>query len=483
MKIRIQPRDIEVPEDNPFRDDLLGRKEQVDILTHLIRGFEGPCVLAVDAAWGTGKTTFLRMWSQHLRNEGIPVVEFNAWETDFSGEPFVALSTELTEGLHEHAKNDEKLTRKIAETKRVAIEVLRRAFPSAIRLATAGLLDLNALTEKEVGQVLGSVAKEKLSEYHEAQKSVKAFRHKLQDLAKTLAKSGKNPPLIVVIDELDRCRPTYSVELLEVAKHLFSVDHIVFVLAVNRRELAHSIKSLYGRDFDATGYLGRFIDIDFELPEPERGAFIDAVLNAVQIDRYFSRTKDGDARLAYEDVRDLLHGFFGGDGLSLRRIAQAIHRLGLVLASLQSDQRSFARTAVVALILRTIDADLYHRFYNGDATDLEVVDKVFAPTGVVSVAKEEVRLTFEWTLLLAGREVSGLTDSPLSQKYSKLLHAEESNPSVPNSDRERAQEINQWIENLPRGGLYIGFRVSVQRIELLSSGLIPEESRTRLGDS
>ena len=477
MKIRIQPREIDVPEDDPFRHDLLGRKEQVDILTHLIRGFEGPCVLAVDAAWGTGKTTFLRMWSQHLHNEGFSVVEFNAWETDFSGEPFVALTTELTEGLHRYTKNDEKLTTKIAETKTVATEVLRRALPSAIRLATAGLLDLNALTEKELGQVLGSFAKEKLSEYHEAQKSVKAFRHKLQDLAKTLAKSGKNSPLMVVIDELDRCRPTYSVELLEVAKHLFSVDRIVFVLAVNRRELAHSIRSLYGRDFDATGYLRRFIDIDFELPDPERNTFIDAVLNSIQIDRYFERTHDRTARKDYSEVKELIHGFFGGSELSLREVAQAIHRLGLVMASLHSEQLSYAITAVVALILRTIDRDLYDRFHSGEATDLEVVEGVFVPSGAISMVKDETRYIFERMIMLAAREVSNSADSPLLKRYNSLLEdLDETDRKSQDPEQKRAKHLVDWVE-WSKGAhpVTVGFRVSVQRIELIHSGLFGQQ--------
>ena len=58
--------------------------------------------MAIDAAWGNGKTTFLRIWTQYLRNHKFPVVEFNAWETDFSGDPFVALSTELTDGLKKY---------------------------------------------------------------------------------------------------------------------------------------------------------------------------------------------------------------------------------------------------------------------------------------------------------------------------------------------------------------------------------------------
>ena len=127
MGIRIQPREIEVPEADPFRNDLLGRRESVEVLTHLVGSLEGPCVLAVDAAWGNGKTTFLRIWAQYLRKQEFPIVTFNAWETDFSEDPFVALSTELTEGLQEY--DDELLVTKIADTKERAKEVLRRAVP------------------------------------------------------------------------------------------------------------------------------------------------------------------------------------------------------------------------------------------------------------------------------------------------------------------------------------------------------------------
>ena len=158
MGIRIQPREINVPENDPFKNDLLGRKESVEVLTHLVGSLEGPCVLAVDAAWGSGKTTFLRIWAQYLRNQGFPVVEFNAWETDFVGDPFVSLSTELTEGLR--AYTDETLATKIDNTRKVAKEVIRRAFPGAIRIATGGILDLAPLFEKELGQAIASYAED-----------------------------------------------------------------------------------------------------------------------------------------------------------------------------------------------------------------------------------------------------------------------------------------------------------------------------------
>ena len=225
MGIRIQPLPIDIPEDDPFKNDLLGRKDTVDVLTHLLGSIEGPCVLAVDAPWGTGKTTFLKMWSQHLRNNNFRVVEFNAWETDFSEDPFVAISAELTNRLHDDT--DTSLSEKINVAKKAATKVALRAIPGLIRVATAGILDVAPLLEKEIGEAIASYAKDKLAQYQETRQFVEEFKISLQDLAATVASSNEGRPLVLVIDELDRCRPSYAVELLEVAKHLFSVDYIV----------------------------------------------------------------------------------------------------------------------------------------------------------------------------------------------------------------------------------------------------------------
>ena len=476
MGIRIQPREIDVPEDDPFKNDLLGRKEPADVLAHLVGSLEGPCVLAVDGAWGSGKTTFLRIWAQHLRNHGFPVVEFNAWETDFAGDPFVSLSTELTEGLR--AYTDETLATKIDNTRTVAKEVIRRAVPGLIRVATAGILDVNPLLEKELGQALASAAEKRLSDYQEAQKSIKKFRRVLQDMAGTVSKSRGNRPLIVVIDELDRCRPSYAVELLEVAKHLFAVDRIVFVLAVNRSELAHSIKALYGGDFDAVGYLRRFFDVDFRLPDPERKAFIGAMLDAIRIDDYFGRTQDDAARKQADVARNLLQVFFRMPDLSLRRIAQAVHRLGLVFASLRSDRKAFSLMAVVTLIVRTIDPMLYHQFVNGEVSDLKIVETVLGRADAEALQENRSGSWFEAVIIAAAREEAALCHyprpiSPLLQRYKAASHTEGGE-----ADRDHAQEVIELLEFLERSlrdsQPSVGFRHSVKRLELLSPDLIDE---------
>ena len=482
--MRIQPNDIEVPAYDPFQHDLLDRKESVEVLTHLVRSFEGPCVLAVDAAWGNGKTTFLRIWRQHLLNLGFPVVQFNAWETDFAGDPFLALSTELTDGLREYAGPDDKIDAKLDATRKLAKKVMRRAIPGIIRAVTAGILDVNPLLEKELAGTLASVAENRFSEYKSAKDSIAEFRSALQDIADTLAKCRDNRTLIVMIDELDRCRPSYAVELLEVAKHFFSVNRIVFVLAVNRSELAHSIKALYGTKFDAIGYLRRFVDIDFRLPDPDRANFINSALAQIRIDEYFSRTKDKQAGATREDMRNMVQVFFRTPNLSLRQIGQSIHRLGLVFASLRSDQYSFALSAVVALIFRTIDADLYHQFCRHEISDRDAMDKLFEKLGGASPPLKHERSLFEAIVIAGWCEMAhpqGLfgesIDSPLYVRYKEEYDEQTEVNEVNKPKLKHAATVFDVADKFclppyPYGRL--GFLHSVSRVELLSDGLIQE---------
>ena len=490
MGIRIRPREIEITEEEPFRNDLLDRRESVEVLTHLIESIEGPCVLAVDAAWGTGKTTFLAMWAHHLRKIKFPVVEFNAWETDFSGDPFIALSTELVKGTKDNP-NKKDLTEEINSMKKLAEQLLKLATSGVVRSLTGGILNIDQLLENQPGPVPQYSTENRLNEYLDAKECIKEFKRVLQNLAVALSESHENRPLIVVIDELDRCRPSYAVELLEVVKHLFGVNRIVFVLAINRSELAHSVRALYGSGFDADNYLRRFFDFDFQLPEPERKAFINSMIDAVNIKEYFQRTSDKNVDVKI--LPFLMQAFFGDPDLSLRTIAQAIHRLGLVFASLRNDQPSFIPMAVVLLIIRTIDSDLYYKFIHGEITDSEAVKTVFDRPGVKDLQWKREGSLFEAVMVLGahGRDNESFLDiieSPLYKKYKDFYekHKDLADAESKNPDYERAYNVLLWVDKLripySRGNT-LGFEESVQRLELLTAFLIDEPSEATSQDS
>lgn len=482
MRFRIQPKEVEIPEQDPFKNDLLGRQEPAEVLTQMLRSIEGPCVLAVDAPWGAGKTTFLNMLARHLRNQEFPVVEFNAWETDFTSDPFLALSEELTNGVREYTVGP--LGDEIEKVKSAAKDVVRLAVPSVIRLATAGILDISPLIEKEAGQALASFAKKRLSEYLDARTSLQTFRASLGEFATRLAESKHNLPLIVVVDELDRCRPSYAVELLETAKHLFMVDGIVFVLAVNRSELAHSIRAVYGGEFDALGYLRRFFDIDFYLPDAKRQPFIEETLRAAGITDYFrNRSRSRTLGDNYESIRNWLMELFSGSDLSLRRIAQTIHRLGLTYASLPKNSPSLALAATTAAVMRTLNPNLYGRFMRREAEDREAIEYLISrgprpERSQIDHYLEAVIIVAAMELRNPGRDLFGVDPSPLLAEYHEEAdRARQSGDNDAAATRARSiiGIIGQIRDSslLGHGGL--GFEEAARRLELLSPSLIGDD--------
>lgn len=444
MKIRLQPIEVDVPECDPFQKDLLDRKNLATTLTQLVDAIEGPCVMAIDAPWGAGKTTFLKMWSQQLRNKGFPVVDFNAWETDHAEDPFVALASEIKDRLKYF--DDESLKKRIEETAEAAKHVALRAIPGIIRLVTAGVLDVTPIT-KEAGKLLASYAERRLEQYKEDQKSLDTFREKLHAMANAL-----HHPLVILIDELDRCRPPYAIALLEIAKHLFGTDHVIFVLAVNRSQLGHSVRALYGSDFDAIGYLRRFFDIDFTLPEPDRMKFIQDLLQQVGV----KDIKNGNGQFV------LLAKAFGSSTLSLRQVNQAIHRIGLVARSLRT-VRAWITTSA-AVVIRTIDIDLYRRFSDGALSDLDLVNAIHKKVNIRHAQLEAV-------IIMAAKEIDCRRRNMMyDQEITTLLMARYQEQSKTSGHaRTVINYLNDYeksdLSSMSRNGL--GFVEATRRVDLL----------------
>ena len=489
MRTRIKPNDIEVPADKPFRHDTLDRRESVEILVRLIRSVESPTVFGIDADWGNGKTTFLRILQRLLEEASVPAVSLNAWASDYVSDPFTAIATELTDSLRRADETDSEARGKIDEGLKRAQAVMKTRGPAILRSLVAEL----PVAGKALGELVDGFAdqlvEDRVSGYRDARKSVEMFKKALQEMAGAVSAEREQPLLVVMIDELDRCRPSYAVELLEVAKHLFSVDGIVFVVAVNRTQLAHSVRALYGSKFDARGYLGRFFDVDFRLPDPDRSRFITETIQAVGIRAYLDRTPDHDGSAEFSTLESLLKFFLGAGIVNLRTVARTIHHLGMVYAAL-ADKRLVLGTITAALVvLRTLDRNLYYRFVDGRASDVEVAD------GVAEGLEPKVRsrrglerATFEACVIASQMERDGGDDidlqnragTPLLQRYKTMVADQEggAKPAV-GTEEEHAANVLRMLRSIRRdftSDYGVHFRATVQRIELLSSELGKQQS-------
>ncbi len=92
----------------------------------------------------------------------------------------------------------------------------------------------------------------------------KEVKKRFKDNLKNLSSEKK---IIIFIDELDRCRPDFAIETLEIVKHYFDIPNIVFVLSLDIEQLSHSIATCYGQNMDSSGYLRRFIDFQVNIPK------------------------------------------------------------------------------------------------------------------------------------------------------------------------------------------------------------------------
>ncbi len=432
QKYPVQPRRLPVSAEDPYEHDQLNRRETGEILTRLVSNIEGPCVIALDAGWGAGKTTFLRMWTESVRNE-FPVVMFNAWETDFSGNPFLSLSEELLETLQSMDSEDvDKLRSAAREVTRWSSSILH-PLSSALLNDIPGGSVIKASVDA-VKTINENFSEDGLSQYGERKKAIREFKETLKQSAAKLSELHEGQPLLIVIDELDRCRPSYAVELLETAKHLFDIDGITFVLALNRCEMEHSVRAIYGTGFDSERYLRRFFDIDLLLPDVDRKSFIEEQLRESNIGTYLyasgpyfnpGNLDDRERQI----IKGWLTEFLGSTSFDLRTVQQSLRRLGAVLTMRGLEKRIFLRQAVFAVILRALDNDLYRRLIAGDVTDKELSDVIFNRTSDKFRTNDElyggrIQLEIEIIQLARGTQRKHKQDieTPLLDHYQSVVN-------------------------------------------------------------
>lgn len=247
-----------------FSEDLLNRKQIAENLLQILKNNNDIRVLAIDSRWGTGKTTFVKMWSQLISEnykEENETMYFNAWENDFVNEPIVSLLAELEKQMNEKNSHIKNIFEKGKDKVKPFVQIGGKI---GLKYLTKGVLDnvtWSDLTEEGVQELSKKIGDLIFKEVETAKKSRKALKEDLINFQKNI-----NKKVIVFVDELDRCRPTYAIELLETIKHIFDIDNFIFVVSLDKEQLSQSIKTIYGQGMDSEGYLKRFFDLEYNLP-------------------------------------------------------------------------------------------------------------------------------------------------------------------------------------------------------------------------
>ena len=264
---RDQRPDFSLPE------DLLKREALVTNLNKMLFGDaeqkDGRALeetVAICGGWGTGKTWFVQTWCEHLEQNNLArVVYLSAWKNDYGDDPIVSLLQQIQKDL-----DVDKCT-----VNRIRTWIKKQ---SAYLLPTgrvvAGLL-LDGGWREVALAVFNSIRKRKKNEDQKREKALKELKQLLRDIAEPA-------PLIVFVDELDRCRPLHAIAMLERIKHIFQDSGITFVLSIDKTNLKKSIQSVYGQ-IDADDYLRRFFEIEYHLPQIPSTRFVTSLFSKEEL--------------------------------------------------------------------------------------------------------------------------------------------------------------------------------------------------------
>lgn len=287
-----------------WQDDLLGRRQEARFLANFLAhkyntmsrtGEDEAYTIAIDGGFGEGKSFFLRRLQKELaRNH--PVAFIDAWADDTADQPLTALMCAIEEAVEPYLKRTgpiKKLWNKVQDerwtlAKIAALGLAKRG--AGLLITKTGVDELESTltgkdkstdearenaesVEEALDRIADVYAKKQVNSFIERRNSIKQFKENMSKLILNLNinDDGNNihiqPPIFIIVDELDRCRPTYAVKLLEEVKHLFAIRGIIFIFGTHLEALTHSVRSLYGLEYPAELYMKRFIKRVYKLKE------------------------------------------------------------------------------------------------------------------------------------------------------------------------------------------------------------------------
>lgn len=314
MKVLIPPiyeRNLDA--DDPLSNDLFGRKFFADNLSRLFQHTDDGLVITINSRWGDGKTSFIHFWKDRISQKSIFIpIYYDAFRNDFSDDAFLSIATSIQESLEKKLANDgfnPKNKKQLESLKKSSKDISKGLLKSSVGYATRVIASTIIKDEKILDDIdsfsqklLFKTLEEDVDNRFDAFQAQKALVEDYQNTLKAILKGDSKEPLKVIffVDELDRCRPDFAIQVIEKIKHLFSINNVFFVLAINKEQLLNTFTSVYGLQGENSEiYLQKFIHLETELP-PMHGlshesendvlsSYIESLLSYCEISQHYGK--------------------------------------------------------------------------------------------------------------------------------------------------------------------------------------------------
>ena len=283
--------------------------------------------MVIDGSWGTGKTEFCHKLINLMKEDDTHnIIYIDAFKADHVDEPLMTVLAEIIKILPEGPRRKAFINRVLPAVRYTLKTVAKAGVSHLLRQDFADVAnDFDEVIQKTADDSIDKAAELILKDHVEAEKSLKTLQTALTAIA-------SQDPIIIFIDELDRCRPNFAVDMLEIIKHTFDVEGVSFVLVTNTQQLRASINHCYGQAVDAQRYLDKFIKFRFELSPHSQRHMTNPVLAA---NAYFYQLIGekgflSSSLLSNTLLKKFIAKFIGHQGLSLREIETLVLHIEVV---------------------------------------------------------------------------------------------------------------------------------------------------------
>lgn len=371
----LKPVPIEVPQADPYKNDALNRRAGIDAISTLIKNAPKPFVLTINAPWGSGKTTFLRILNATLIQTGNTPVYFSAWETDYAADPLIAFLGEVQKYYSNPSDPNGKYNAILSKLKKAGSTIAKRTIPFLAKAATGGILDFDKTTEDEIANLTSELSKDAVESYLAQGNLITEFKDLVKRMA-ALESEADGRGIVFLVDELDRCRPDYSITFLERVKHLLSVENTIFIFALDRVQLENSVKAVYGAGIDAKEYLRRFIDLEFNLTSITTETYIESLIQRFKFHEHFSGKVAQELKNELDSLRKTIKHFFSIFSFSLRAQESFCSYVSLALITTSEKHYIFVPLLSILIAVKLAMPETYQQFVFGDMAAKTFIESI-----------------------------------------------------------------------------------------------------------
>lgn len=257
--------------------DVLDRSDfikKLESLVKIISENNQGCCFGLNGSWGSGKSFVLdkfekkikEIQSEQTNDNKYFVFHYDCWEYDYYEEPTIAIIAAMLDATDKELHIFTSDQRNIA--KRAAWETTKETLKTV-----AGELCKNKIGIDLV-EIAANTVENHIEESDNSFDSLYGFKRALEETRKGIQEIANRKTVVIVVDELDRCLPAYTIKVLERLHHVFTgLKNVIIIVSMDKNQIEHSIKEIYG-EIDVDTYLRKFISFKVNLDNGKAAQYI-----------------------------------------------------------------------------------------------------------------------------------------------------------------------------------------------------------------